>query len=95
MKIKHPPFFFAPPLPVPEAVVGVVERAGKAIDQSVRVARLRNRVRWSGYKLIDCGNGQFAFSRIENDLDRYPLYGGLTIEDAERFVRARENGPIF
>lgn len=95
MKQNRLPFFFLPPPPVPDVVVGAVEKMGKVIDQSVRVARLRSRVRWFGYKMIDCGNGEFAFTKIDNDLNRHPDRGGYSLEDAERFVRARENEPIF
>lgn len=89
--MKSTPFFFASIPPVRQAVVGAVEQAGRAVEQVVRVARLKNRVRWYGYKMVDCGGGGFAFVRTDNEGDRSPHNGAYSIEEAERFVLAREN----
>jgi len=86
-----PSFFFNPIPPVQQAVAVAVEKAGKVIEQATRIARLKARVRWYGYKVIECGGNSFAFCKPDNEGDRCPSHGGYTIEDAERFVRAREN----
>jgi hypothetical protein len=82
--------FFA--LPV---VQGAVAKVGERVGQSLKVCGLRNRVRWYGYDLLDCGSGGFAFVRIDNDADRSPEHGVYSLEDAERFVRARENEKVW
>lgn len=93
--MKTSSLFFDPFPPVRQAVEEAVEQAGRAVGQAVRVARLKNRVRWFGYKMIECGGGEFAFVRTDNEGDRSPVNGSYSIEDAEKFVRARENEPVF
>ena len=93
--MKTSPLFFDPFPPVRQAVAVAVEQAGRAVGQAVRVARLKDRVRWFGYRMIECGGGGFAFVRADNVGDRSPHNGAYSIEDAEKFVRARENEPVF
>ena len=81
--------------PVQEAVAVAVGKAGDALSLVTRVARLRARVRWFHFKMLELGDGTFAFVRCDNELERYPDRGGYSVEDAEKFVRARENEPVF
>ena len=72
-------------------MAGVVEGIKPVIEKHIHIARLRDRARWYQFRMLDLDNGTFAFTHFDNDSERHPDRGGYSIEDAERFVRAREN----
>ena len=87
--MKTSPFFFDPVAPVKQAVA--VNKAGVLGERAVRLAKMRSRVAWYGYKMVEVGDGGFYFIYKDDDSHRCPERGAYTIEDAERFIRAREN----
>lgn len=93
MKTRYP--FFAPLQPVQNAVRVVVETASKKITDAVFVAGLATRSASRGYTMIDIGDGSFAFFNTTNESERFPLSGGLSLNQAEQFVLARERESIW
>ena len=93
--MKKSPFFFDPTLPLRHALTGGAVPSPNLSSFSARVARMKSRVFWSGYRLIEIGGNSFAFVHSQNEMVRYPDRGGYSIDDAVAFIRARENEPIF
>ena len=93
MKTRNP--FFAPLQPLENAVRVVVETASKKITDAIFVAGLATRSASRGYTMIDIGDGSFAFFNTTNESERFPLSGGLSLNQAEQFVLARERESIW
>ena len=68
----------------------IVEKTGQAVETAVRMRRLRMRAGWTGWRIVDCGQDQFALVRSDNELDRYPDRGTADVATVERFIETRE-----
>lgn len=89
------PSFFASLQPARKAVLTAVETASKKITDAIFVAGLATRSASRGYTMINIGDGSFAFFNTANESERFPLSGGLSLNQAEQFVLARERGSIW
>ena len=89
------PSFFASLQPVRKAVLTVVETASQKITDAILIAGLAKRSAEKGFTMIDIGDGSFAFHKTDNDTERYPIVGGYSLDDAGRFVLARERESIW
>lgn len=73
----------------------IVEKTGQAVEAAVRLKKLQARAAWTHWRIIECGPAAYCLVKMNNDLDRYPSYGTIDVEEVEKFVRAREAEPCW
>jgi len=93
--MSAPNFFTSTHQAVRSLAKGSVKQTGQAVEAAVRLKKLQARAAWSHWKIIECGPPAYCLVKINNDLDRYPSYGTIDVEEVEKFVRAREAEPVW
>jgi len=93
--MSAPNFFTSTHQAVRSLAQEIVEKTGQAVEAAVRLKNLQARAAWSHWKIIECGPAAYCLVKMNNDLDRYPSYGTIDVEEVEKFVRARESEPVW
>jgi len=57
---------------------------------AAKLKQLQCAAMWQGWRLSEVEPGGFAFVSMNNEGERYPLYGALSPAEVERFIHARE-----
>jgi hypothetical protein len=58
-----------------------------------RAERIRRLIRWHGWRMIEMERQRYAFINADES-DRAPGYGSYSIDEAEKFLAARDReGP--
>ena len=61
-----------------------------AAAPAAKMKRLQCEAMWQGWRLLEVEPGGFAFVSMDNEGERYPLYGALSPAEVEKFIHARE-----
>lgn len=88
--------FFGQSAKAVKGVVGeVVKAAGEVVDKAIEIRQWEHRASWVGWKVVRVGEGQFAAVMKNCDHERFPSSGWIDFETLKKFIKARENEPVF